>query len=61
MSNHRFAEFDFMSKEGNQMNYHQDIPPIIDLTQISDSVPMAFFVGLDDDLSTPDNAQWARD
>jgi hypothetical protein len=49
-----------MSKESNNAVYGQESPPDIDLTKISDSVPIAFYVGSKDDLATPKNAEWAR-
>ena len=49
-----------MSKEANNDKYGQDFPPDIDLSKISNEVPIAFYVGSRDDLSTPKNAEWAR-
>ena len=33
---------------------------MIDLTKISDSVPIALYVGANDDLATEKNAEWIR-
>ena len=44
-----------MNKQLNKINYGQGFeekPPIIDVSKISDSVPMAFYVGSKDDLAT---------
>ena len=49
-----------MSDDANQAMYGQELPPIIDLTKISDSVPIALYVGLEDDISTPKNAEWTK-
>ena len=49
-----------MKKELNQLVYGRDTPPDIDLRKISNKVPIAFYVGNKDDLSTPKNAEWAR-
>ena len=60
-SSGHFAQYDEMSKELNKLVYGQDTPPDIDLTKISNKVPIAFYVGNKDDLSTEKNAEWARD
>jgi hypothetical protein len=59
-SSGNFAQYDYMSPEANMAHYNQTLPPVIDLTKISDSVPIAFYVGTDDDLATVKNAEWAR-
>jgi hypothetical protein len=52
--------YDWGSNEKNMEKYGQDTPPLVDLTAITD-VPVAMFVGLEDDLGDPSDAQWARD
>ena len=60
-SSGHFAQYDEMSKEVNKLVYGQETPPDIDLRKISNKVPIAFYVGNKDDLSTEKNAEWARD
>lgn len=36
-------------------------PPIVDLTTIETVVPIAMFVGADDELASPIDARWTRD
>lgn len=55
-----FAQYDEMSEEANQAKYHRDTPPDINLKKISNKVPIAMFVGNDDDLATVRNAEWIR-
>lgn len=45
---------------GNMQRYGQMKQPEFDLTQI-DKVPVAMFVGKQDDLAVPEDTQWARD
>ena len=60
-----FREFDYGTKNLNTNHYGQNFaqtPPLIDLTKIStQDVPIAMFVGKQDPLATPTDAQWARD
>lgn len=59
-SSGHFAQYDEMSDEKNLAKYGSETPPDIDLTKISDKVPIALYVGNKDDLSTPKNAEWVR-
>jgi hypothetical protein len=52
--------YDWGSNAKNMEKYGQDTPPLVDLTSITE-VPVAMFVGLEDDLGDPSDAQWARD
>lgn len=52
--------YDWGSKQINHQKYGQDTPPEIDLGKIA-SVPVAMFVGTQDDLGDVTDAQWARD
>mmetsp|Transcript_43017 Transcript_43017/g.30996 ORF Transcript_43017/g.30996 Transcript_43017/m.30996 type:complete len:171 (+) Transcript_43017:691-1203(+) len=56
----KFQEFDY-TRLGNELHYGTPEPPVIDLTLIEDKVPIAMFVGLDDELATPEDARWTRD
>jgi lysosomal acid lipase/cholesteryl ester hydrolase len=53
-------EFDY-GKKGNLEHYGQETPLEVDLTRITGKVPVAMFVGLDDDLGDKTDASWARD
>lgn len=51
----RFAQFDYMDKDQNKLAYgelYEEQPPLINVTNISDSVPISLFVGENDDLAT---------
>ena len=47
-------------KDKNLVKYGQEKPPSIDLTQIKD-VPIAMFVGKQDDLGTPALGRWTKE
>ena len=55
-----FKMYDYGSEKANFEQYHQDTPPMIDLTKITE-VPTAMFVGTVDDLGDVTDCQWARD
>ena len=44
----------------NEEKYHQKTPPEIELSKIA-NLPIAMFVGKEDDLGDPTDAGWARD
>lgn len=54
-----FQQYDYGEKK-NMKKYGQKHPPSIDLTKI-EGVPIAMFVGKQDDLSTPEVGQWTLD
>ena len=60
-----FREFDYGKKKVNTAHYGKEyakVPPLIDLTNIQKhDVPIAMFVGKQDALATPTDAQWAKD
>ena len=57
----KFQLFDWGSKKLNREHYHgSDEPPQINLTEIA-TVPIAMFVGNQDDLGDPTDEEWARD
>ena len=56
----KFMHYDY-GKYGNRDKYDgNDIPPEIDLSNIA-NVPIAMFVGMNDDLGTINDARIARD
>lgn len=59
-----FNQFDYGNKIENVAHYGADYaitPPLIDLTKIRDSgVPVAMYVGKQDVLATPTDAQWTK-
>lgn len=55
----QFLEYDYGATKNNN-TYGQFNPPAIDVSKIS-HVPVAMFVGKQDDLATPEDTQWARD
>ncbi|CDW90338.1 ab-hydrolase associated lipase region family protein [Stylonychia lemnae] len=54
-----FMRYDY-GKDGNILNYGQETPPIIDITKIQ-KVPIALFVGEDDEVATVIDNRWAKD
>ena len=60
ISNGNFAEYDYGKPTKNNKKYGQTQAPEIDVSKIS-HVPVAMFVGKQDDLATPADTQWARD
>lgn len=46
-------------KEENWLRYGSYTPPNLDISKIKD-VPIALFVGKQDDLSTPEVGQWTK-
>ena len=52
--------FDWGSTTLNQQKYGRDTPPIVHLNTITD-VPIAMFVGKEDDLGDSADTRWARD
>ena len=52
--------YDWGSSSANKAHYNQTTPPKLDLSQIKD-IPVGMFVGREDDLGDPTDAQWARD
>ena len=59
-----FEQFDYGDRKENVAHYGPDFadaPPVIHLSKIGDKVPISMFVGKEDILSTPIDAQWARD
>jgi len=57
-----FMLFDYGSAEANQAKYGQDTPPAVDLSNVARSkVPISMFVGLEDSLGDPTDAEWTRD
>jgi len=56
-----FVLFDWGSSTLNQQHYGQITPPIVDLKNIKGEVPVAMFVGKDDDLGDVIDARWAAD
>jgi hypothetical protein len=54
-----FQQFDYTKRKANmnQELYSQDTPPMIDVSQITDT-PIALFVGQQDRLSTVQDAHW---
>ena len=58
-----FEQFDYGDKKENIAHYGPDFaeaPPKIDLTKIGEKVPISMFVGKEDVLSTPIDAQWTK-
>lgn len=53
-----FVQYDY-GEEENWLRYGTYTPPSIDLTKIKD-VPMALFVGEEDDLGTPAVGKWTK-
>jgi len=60
VNSHNMQLFDWGSKSINNQKYGQDTPPIVFLNKITD-VPIAMFVGKEDDLGDVTDTRWARD
>jgi hypothetical protein len=57
-----FQLYDYGSSDANDKRYGQIEPPIVDLTRIREAeVPIAMFIGKDDDLGDIVDSRWARD
>lgn len=62
ISSGKFQHFDYGSKVENRYNYGSDTPPEVDLTRIENTeVPVAMFVGNEDDLADIEDSEWVRD
>lgn len=59
ISDGEFLEYDYGHTK-NKKHYGSKTPPQIDVSKIS-HVPIAMFVGKQDDLATPEDTRWARD
>jgi len=61
LKNKKFALFNYTQSDpkGNTDNYGSDNIPSIDLTQI-ENVPIAIYVGQNDSLSVPADADWLK-
>lgn len=58
-----FQEYDYGSTKNQQM-YGSSTPPLIDLSKVGTNnpgVPVAMFVGAEDDLADPLDTKWAAD
>lgn len=54
--------YDYGSITANQKVYGESSPPIINLKRLEKSkIPVAIFVGKDDDLGDISDSQWLRD
>lgn len=64
MSN-EFREFDYGNEHDNILHYgkkNDSKPPLIDILKIKETaVPVAMFVGEEDNLATPLDAKWLKD
>ena len=60
INSHNMQLFDWGSKSLNKQKYGQETPPIVHLNTITD-VPIAMFVGTEDDLGDVTDTRWARD
>jgi len=60
INSHNMQLFDWGSASLNRQKYGQDTPPVVFLNKITD-VPVAMFVGTEDDLGDPTDTRWARD
>lgn len=59
INSHNMQLFDWGAKV-NRQKYGQETPPIVNLNTIKD-VPIAMFVGAEDDLGDETDTRWARD
>ncbi len=54
-----FQYYDF-GPEKNEQVYGQKTPPIIDIANINTSLPVALFVGTEDEIADPKDCEWAN-
>uniref|UniRef100_A0A7S3CLY6 Uncharacterized protein n=1 Tax=Strombidium rassoulzadegani TaxID=1082188 RepID=A0A7S3CLY6_9SPIT len=60
MKDKKFELYNYETTAKNRKLYGSRNPPIIDIKKIKD-VPIAMFVGKQDELANPTDARWARD
>lgn len=62
ISSEKFELFDYGSSAMNNLKYGQSSPPEVDLKKIENTkVPVAMFVGNEDDLADIEDTEWVRD
>ena len=62
ISSGKFALFDYGNSLENRYAYGSDTPPEVNLKRIENTeVPIAMYVGNEDDLADIEDSEWVRD
>ena len=60
MASQGLKQFDYGDAAANRAKYGSDKPPAIDLDQINQNIPIAFFKGTKDELADLRDVRWAQ-